>query len=73
MAGKHYMHLQDRQKGWSGELQAGQQHWSPWEDYGANPPGSYFQVHERQENYKEQLKCTGVNTSCLVYSSSTVS
>lgn len=26
----------------------------PWEDYGANHPGSYFQVHERQGSGWEQ-------------------
>lgn len=47
LPGKSHTQLQIGQEGESGELQAGEHHLTSWEDYGANPPGSCFQVRGR--------------------------
>ena len=37
--GLHHSHLQEREQGGPGELQAGESHLCTWEDHGTDPPG----------------------------------
>ena len=37
--GLRHSHLQEREQGGPGELQAGESHLCAWEDHGTDPPG----------------------------------
>ena len=52
--GKHHFHIQEREKGRPGELQASEPHFSSWEDHGIDPPGRDAKVHPRCEGNPRQ-------------------
>jgi len=44
--GKHHSHLQEREGGGFGKLQASEPHLGSWEDHGTSPSGRPVKAHE---------------------------